>query len=131
MSNKHSSGATSAAAVLLQRQLKEINTAHDLSGVSVGLIRDSNVFEWEVSLMINDDCKYYGGMSCMESPFAFSFLSSSPLCRDRSSSLSWPTSPAQLYSTTPLFASALLTYPSSSPSPAKRNETRARDNCPL
>ncbi|KAI1817533.1 ubiquitin-conjugating enzyme [Poronia punctata] len=53
--------ATSPSAALLQRQLKEINKAHDLSGVSVGLVKDSNVFEWEVSLMINDDCKYYGG----------------------------------------------------------------------
>lgn len=52
----------SPAGSLLQRQLKEINTANDLSGISVGLLRDSNVFEWEVSLMINDDCKYYGGM---------------------------------------------------------------------
>lgn len=53
---------TSPAGTLLQRQLKEINTSNDLSGISVGLLRDSNVFEWEVSLMINDDCKYYGGM---------------------------------------------------------------------
>ncbi|KAI0391403.1 ubiquitin-conjugating enzyme E2 [Xylariaceae sp. FL0594] len=60
-SNSSSSSSAAAAASLLQRQLKEINTAHDLSGVSVGLIRDSNVFEWEVSLMINDECKYYGG----------------------------------------------------------------------
>ncbi|KAI0964822.1 ubiquitin-conjugating enzyme E2 [Xylaria arbuscula] len=51
----------SAAAILLQRQLKEINTSKDLSGISVGLVRDSNVFLWEVSLMIHDDCKYYGG----------------------------------------------------------------------
>ncbi|KAI1496644.1 ubiquitin-conjugating enzyme E2 [Biscogniauxia marginata] len=56
-----SSAQTSGAARLLQRQLKEINTANDLSGISVGLLRDNNVFDWEVSLMINDDCKYYGG----------------------------------------------------------------------
>ncbi|KAI0198907.1 ubiquitin conjugating enzyme-like protein [Astrocystis sublimbata] len=53
--------SSSPAGTLLQRQLKEINTSHDLSGISVGLVRDSNVFVWEVSLMINDDCKYYGG----------------------------------------------------------------------
>ncbi|TRX97017.1 hypothetical protein FHL15_002323 [Xylaria flabelliformis] len=51
----------SPAGALLQRQLKEINTSNSVSGISVGLVRDSNVFEWEVSLMINDDCKYYGG----------------------------------------------------------------------
>lgn len=58
----------SPAGALLQRQLKEINTANDLSGISVGLLRDSNVFEWEVSLMINDDCKYYGGTCSALSP---------------------------------------------------------------
>ncbi|KAI1431857.1 ubiquitin-conjugating enzyme E2 [Xylaria sp. CBS 124048] len=52
---------TTPAGALLQRQLKEINTSDDLSGISVGLLKDSNVFEWGVSLMINDDCKYYGG----------------------------------------------------------------------
>jgi len=33
----------------------------DIPGISCGLV-DSNIFEWEVMLMINDDCKYYGGM---------------------------------------------------------------------
>ncbi|KAI0399524.1 ubiquitin conjugating enzyme-like protein [Xylaria palmicola] len=56
-----SSPSASAAGSLLRRQLKGINTANDMSGFSVGLVRDDNVFEWEVSLMINDDCKYYGG----------------------------------------------------------------------
>lgn len=35
---------------------------HDIPGVSVGLVEDS-VFEWEVMLMMSDDCKYYGGVS--------------------------------------------------------------------
>lgn len=52
---------TSPAASLLKRQLKEINTGKDLPGISCGLVNDSNIFEWEVMLMINDDCKYYGG----------------------------------------------------------------------
>jgi ubiquitin-conjugating enzyme E2 G1 len=51
-----------AAAVLLARQLKEMQTGNDIPGISVGLVNDSNIFEWEVMLMINDDCKYYGGM---------------------------------------------------------------------
>jgi ubiquitin-conjugating enzyme E2 G1 len=34
--------------------------AKDLPGISCGLVGD-NVFEWEVMLMISDDCKYYGG----------------------------------------------------------------------
>lgn len=58
-----SSAQTSGAARLLQRQLKEMHTSSDLSGISVGLAKESNVFEWEVILMINDECKYYGGMS--------------------------------------------------------------------
>jgi ubiquitin-conjugating enzyme E2 G1 len=56
-----SSGA--AAAALLQRQLKEIKSSKDLSGMSCGLVDDNNIFKWEVVLMINDDCKYYGGMT--------------------------------------------------------------------
>ena len=57
--------AASGAARLLQRQLKEMGKAKDLPGISVGLINDDNVFEWEVVLMINDDCKYYGGNTCL------------------------------------------------------------------
>ena len=30
-------------------------------GISCGLVSD-NIFEWEVMLMISDDCKYYGGI---------------------------------------------------------------------
>jgi ubiquitin-conjugating enzyme E2 G1 len=51
---------SSAAASLLGRQLKEIQKAKDLPGISCGL-RGDNVFEWEVMLMISDECKYYGG----------------------------------------------------------------------
>lgn len=50
------------AAGLLQRQLKYMQNAKDLPGISCGLV-DNNVFEWEVMLMIADDCKYYGGKS--------------------------------------------------------------------
>ncbi|KAK2592423.1 hypothetical protein QQS21_009875 [Conoideocrella luteorostrata] len=53
--------SNSAAASLLGRQFKEIRTNKDLPGVSCGLVHDKNIFEWEVMLMINDDCKYYGG----------------------------------------------------------------------
>ncbi|KAI6085726.1 ubiquitin-conjugating enzyme E2 [Hypoxylon rubiginosum] len=55
-----SSAQTTGAARLLTKQLKEMHT-EDISGISVGLVRDTNVFEWEVILMLNDDCKYYGG----------------------------------------------------------------------
>jgi len=52
--------ASSGAAGLLRRQLKYMQTAKDLPGISCGLVND-NVFEWEVMLMISDDCKFYGG----------------------------------------------------------------------
>lgn len=57
--------STSAAASLLGRQLKEIQKSNDLPGISCGLVSDKNMFEWEVMLMINDDCKYYGGTTCV------------------------------------------------------------------
>lgn len=53
----------SGAAGLLARQLKEMQSDKNLPGISCGLVNDSNVFEWEVMLMISDDCKYYGGKS--------------------------------------------------------------------
>jgi ubiquitin-conjugating enzyme E2 G1 len=52
--------STSAAAGLLSRQLKQMQNDKSISGISCGLV-DSNVFEWEVMLMIDDDTKFYGG----------------------------------------------------------------------
>lgn len=63
-SSSSSSGPSAGAARLLQNQLREIQKAADLPGISVGLVNDSNIFEWEVVLMINDEIKYYGGMCC-------------------------------------------------------------------
>lgn len=57
-------GPSSAAASLLRRQLKEMQVGKDIPGISCGLVNDSNMFEWEVMLMISDDCKYYGGKPC-------------------------------------------------------------------
>lgn len=51
----------SAAGALLRRQLKQMQSGKDIPGISCGLVKDENIFEWEVMLMINDDCKYYGG----------------------------------------------------------------------
>ncbi|CZR66683.1 probable ubiquitin-conjugating enzyme E2 [Phialocephala subalpina] len=52
--------SSAGAAGLLSRQLKYMQSAKDLPGISCGLVGD-NIFEWEVMLMISDDCKYYGG----------------------------------------------------------------------
>lgn len=67
--------AGAAAASLLRRQLKEMQTGKDLPGISCGLVNDNNMFEWEVMLMINDDCKYYGGAF----PFPSSLFFLTPL----------------------------------------------------
>lgn len=52
--------SSSAAAGLLGRQLKQMQSDKGIPGISVGLVND-NVFEWEVMLMISDDCRFYGG----------------------------------------------------------------------
>ena len=52
--------AGSAASGLLSRQLKQMQSDKGVPGISCGLVSD-NIFEWEVMLMITDDCKYYGG----------------------------------------------------------------------
>lgn len=67
--------SSSAAASLLKRQLKEMQTGKDIPGISCGLVSDRNIFEWEVMLMISDDCKYYGGKM---SPFSLF-----PICAAR------------------------------------------------
>ena len=48
------------SANLLRRQLKEMQNDKDLANISAGLV-DDNIYEWEVMLMISDDCKFYGG----------------------------------------------------------------------
>ncbi|KAL2352688.1 ubiquitin-conjugating enzyme/RWD-like protein [Cryomyces antarcticus] len=52
--------SATAAAGLLGRQLKQMQTDKDIPGISCGLV-DNNVLEWEVMLMISDECKFYGG----------------------------------------------------------------------
>ncbi|EED19068.1 ubiquitin conjugating enzyme, putative [Talaromyces stipitatus ATCC 10500] len=52
--------ATTAAGRMLARQLQQMQSDKDIPGISCGLV-DNNVFEWEVMLMISDDCKFYGG----------------------------------------------------------------------
>ena len=54
----------SAASGLLGRQLKQMQSDKDIPGISCGLI-SNNIFEWEVMLMISDDCKFYGGMEAL------------------------------------------------------------------
>ena len=60
-----SKSAPTGVAGLLARQLKEMQSAKDLPGISCGLTEENNIFKWEVMLMINDDNKYYGGNSLL------------------------------------------------------------------
>lgn len=66
----HPSTSTSVAgaSAILKRQYKQMQTDKDIPGISVGLSRDSNIFEWEVMLMINDDVRYYGGLYIPPAP---------------------------------------------------------------
>ena len=64
---------TSAAAGLLGRQFKQMQSDKDIPGISCGLVND-NVFEWNVGIMINDDCRYYGGAFTMAGPVCLSAL---------------------------------------------------------
>jgi len=73
-----SSSSSAAAGSLLKRQLKQMQSAKDLPGISCGLVNDNNIFEWEVMLMISDDCKYYGGKIPSPTPPFSQFLSLSP-----------------------------------------------------
>ena len=52
--------STSSAALILGKQLKQMQKVKDIPGISCGL-EDNNIFEWEVMLMIPDATKDYGG----------------------------------------------------------------------
>jgi len=53
--------ALTSSGILLAKQLKLMQTSDHIEGISVGLVDDGNLFEWEVMLMISDDCRLYGG----------------------------------------------------------------------
>ena len=61
LNSPHAARMAKAAAGLLARQLKQMQSDKDIPGISCGLV-DNNVLEWEVMLMISDDCKFYGGI---------------------------------------------------------------------
>jgi len=60
MSSRPRPSQTSAG-ILLAKQLKLMATEDHIEGISVGLVDESNLFEWEVMLMISDECRLYGG----------------------------------------------------------------------
>nr|GEZ31026.1 ubiquitin-conjugating enzyme E2 7 [Tanacetum cinerariifolium] len=50
----------SQASLLLQKQLKDL-CKHPLDGFSAGLLDDSNIFEWSVTIIGPPDTLYDGG----------------------------------------------------------------------
>jgi ubiquitin-conjugating enzyme E2 G1 len=50
-----------SAAILLGKQFKRMQKDDQIDGISVGLVDDKNIFEWEVMLMLSDDIPLYGG----------------------------------------------------------------------
>lgn len=59
--NTGSPSGLSSAAIILGRQLKQMQSDKDIPGISCGLV-DDNVFEWEVMLMLSDEQdSLYGG----------------------------------------------------------------------
>lgn len=43
-----------SAGILLAKQLKLMQGADGIEGISVGLVSDSSLFDWEVMLMVSD-----------------------------------------------------------------------------
>jgi ubiquitin-conjugating enzyme E2 G1 len=58
--------SVTGSAILLAKQFKLMQQQDHIPGISVGLVDDKDVFQWEVMLMISDDCKFYGG-TCFHS----------------------------------------------------------------
>lgn len=59
--NGGNSSGQSSAAIILNRQFKQMRTDKDIPGICCGLVGDS-VFEWEVMLMLSDEQdSLYGG----------------------------------------------------------------------
>jgi ubiquitin-conjugating enzyme E2 G1 len=52
---------TTPASILLGNQLRKMGKEDHIDGISVGLVDNGNLFEWEVMLMLSDDIPYYGG----------------------------------------------------------------------
>jgi ubiquitin-conjugating enzyme E2 G1 len=50
-----------SAAIVLGKQYKKMQKEDQIDGISVGLVDDKSVFEWEVMLMLSDDIPFYGG----------------------------------------------------------------------
>ncbi|KAK3673226.1 Ubiquitin-conjugating enzyme E2 15 [Recurvomyces mirabilis] len=63
------SGSASAA-ILLNRQFKQMQTDKDIPGISCGLVGDS-VFEWEIMIMLDEEQDGLYGGGCFKGNMSF------------------------------------------------------------
>uniref|UniRef100_A0A7S1SZ89 E2 ubiquitin-conjugating enzyme n=1 Tax=Tetraselmis chuii TaxID=63592 RepID=A0A7S1SZ89_9CHLO len=68
------------ATLLLHRQLKELSK-NPVDGFSAGLVDDSNVFEWQITIMGPPDTPYEGGFFNAILSFPPDYPQSPPTCR--------------------------------------------------
>eukprot|EP01024_Parvocaulis_polyphysoides_P009457 TRINITY_DN1296_c0_g2_i4.p4 TRINITY_DN1296_c0_g2~~TRINITY_DN1296_c0_g2_i4.p4 ORF type:complete len:104 (+),score=10.99 TRINITY_DN1296_c0_g2_i4:348-659(+) len=79
MSN-NSKDQESQAALLLNKQLKEL-LRNPVDGFSAGLKDDSNIYEWQVTIMGPPDTYYEGGFFNAMLKFPRNYPNSPPECR--------------------------------------------------
>ncbi|CAK0734380.1 Ubiquitin-conjugating enzyme E2 7 [Coccomyxa viridis] len=68
------------ASLLLRKQLKEL-TKRPVDGFSAGLVDDSNLFEWQITIMGPPDTLYEGGFFNATLSFPSDYPQSPPTCR--------------------------------------------------
>lgn len=71
---------TDQASLLLRKQLKEL-TKNPVEGFSAGLVDDSNLFEWAVTVLGPPDTLYEGGFFNAVMKFPRDYPQSPPECR--------------------------------------------------
>mmetsp|Transcript_19728 Transcript_19728/g.58508 ORF Transcript_19728/g.58508 Transcript_19728/m.58508 type:complete len:171 (-) Transcript_19728:59-571(-) len=74
------SAQESHAVLLLKKQLREL-TKNPVDGFSAGLVDDSNIFEWQVTIIGPPDTLYEGGFFNARLSFPKDYPNSPPNCR--------------------------------------------------
>mmetsp|Transcript_6939 Transcript_6939/g.11805 ORF Transcript_6939/g.11805 Transcript_6939/m.11805 type:complete len:168 (-) Transcript_6939:665-1168(-) len=72
--------ADTQASLLLRKQLREL-TKHPVEGFSAGLVDDSSIFEWQVTVIGPPDTLYEGGFFNARLSFPKDYPNSPPSCR--------------------------------------------------
>ncbi|VAH81619.1 unnamed protein product [Triticum turgidum subsp. durum] len=72
--------ASSQASLLLQKQLRDL-AKHPVDGFSAGLVDDSNVFEWQVTIIGPPETLYDGGYFNAIMSFPQNYPNSPPTVR--------------------------------------------------